>query len=163
MCISMSYLQRTLTVIQWWVFFCPCCRQPNREGVLELSMGGVFYCLGVVFFKSDGLVPFAHAIWHIFVVIGAAIHYYAIWKYLYATGSSHMRSSRWRTRDHQQASCSTAWAVTHTLSVFNVFRFYWPVILCLRKISHTVPAHMLPLTFKPQCCALLRKIYFCIF
>ncbi|XP_053084504.1 monocyte to macrophage differentiation factor 2a isoform X2 [Pangasianodon hypophthalmus] len=67
---------------------------PNREGVMELSMGGVFYCLGVVFFKSDGLVPFAHAIWHIFVAIGAAIHYYAIWRYLYATGSSHMRSSR---------------------------------------------------------------------
>ncbi|KAK3532481.1 hypothetical protein QTP86_018551 [Hemibagrus guttatus] len=64
---------------------------PNREGVLELSMGGVFYCLGVVFFKSDGLVPFAHAIWHVFVAVGAAIHYYAIWKYLYATGSSHMR------------------------------------------------------------------------
>ncbi|XP_046690691.1 monocyte to macrophage differentiation factor 2a isoform X1 [Silurus meridionalis] len=67
---------------------------PNREGVLELSMGGVFYCLGVVFFKSDGLVPFAHAIWHIFVAIGAAIHYYAIWRYLYATGSSHVKSSR---------------------------------------------------------------------
>ncbi|XP_060799044.1 monocyte to macrophage differentiation factor 2a isoform X3 [Neoarius graeffei] len=67
---------------------------PNREGVLELSMGGVFYCLGVVFFKSDGLVPFAHAIWHVFVAIGAAIHYYAIWRYLYATGSSHTRNSR---------------------------------------------------------------------
>ncbi|XP_076865309.1 monocyte to macrophage differentiation factor 2a isoform X1 [Brachyhypopomus gauderio] len=65
---------------------------PNREGMLELSMGGVFYCVGVVFFKSDGLIPFAHAIWHVFVTAGAGVHYYATWRYLYATGSSHMMS-----------------------------------------------------------------------
>ncbi|XP_059414761.1 monocyte to macrophage differentiation factor 2-like isoform X4 [Carassius carassius] len=53
---------------------------PNREGILELSVGGVFYCLGIVFFKSDGLIPFAHAIWHVFVAVGAGIHYYAIWR-----------------------------------------------------------------------------------
>ncbi|KAK1805194.1 hypothetical protein P4O66_019549 [Electrophorus voltai] len=68
---------------------------PNREGVLELTMGGIFYCLGVVFFKSDGLIPFAHAIWHVFVTVGAGIHYYAIWRYLYATESSHMKLSRY--------------------------------------------------------------------
>lgn len=78
---QMTYLNKTVWL--YYVF-----TQPDREGVLELSMGGVFYCLGVVFFKSDGLIPFAHAIWHVFVAIGAAIHYYAIWKYLYATGSS---------------------------------------------------------------------------
>ncbi|XP_028843040.1 monocyte to macrophage differentiation factor 2a isoform X2 [Denticeps clupeoides] len=60
----------------------------DRNGVLELSVGGFFYCLGIVFFKSDGLVPFAHAIWHIFVAVGAGIHYYTIWKYLYSTESS---------------------------------------------------------------------------
>ncbi|CAL8266994.1 unnamed protein product [Gadus morhua 'NCC'] len=45
---------------------------------------GVFYVVGVVFFKSDGLVPFAHAIWHLFVALGAGVHYYAIWRHLYA-------------------------------------------------------------------------------
>ncbi|XP_056608111.1 monocyte to macrophage differentiation factor 2a [Triplophysa dalaica] len=67
---------------------------PNREGVLELSVGGVFYCLGIVFFKSDGLIPFAHAIWHVFVAVGAGIQYYAIWRYLYVTGSSQIKISR---------------------------------------------------------------------
>ncbi|KAG8523804.1 Monocyte to macrophage differentiation factor 2 [Galemys pyrenaicus] len=56
---------------------------PNTEGVWELMTGGVFYCMGMVFFKSDGRVPFAHAIWHLFVAFGAGTHYYAIWRYLY--------------------------------------------------------------------------------
>uniref|UniRef100_G1TFB7 Monocyte to macrophage differentiation associated 2 n=1 Tax=Oryctolagus cuniculus TaxID=9986 RepID=G1TFB7_RABIT len=52
---------------------------PNTEGIWELMTGGVFYCLGMVFFKSDGRIPFAHAIWHLFVALGAGTHYYAIW------------------------------------------------------------------------------------
>ncbi|XP_039534085.1 monocyte to macrophage differentiation factor isoform X5 [Pimephales promelas] len=55
----------------------------NTDGLYELAFGGFVYCLGVVFFKSDGVIPFAHAIWHVFVALAAAIHYYAIWKYLY--------------------------------------------------------------------------------
>ncbi|KAL0198786.1 hypothetical protein M9458_007326, partial [Cirrhinus mrigala] len=54
----------------------------NTDGLYELAFGGLVYCLGVVFFKSDGVIPFAHAIWHVFVALAAAIHYYAIWKYL---------------------------------------------------------------------------------
>lgn len=117
-------LDYTLTVIQWQTFsLCFCC-QPNREGVLELSMGGIFYCLGVVFFKSDGMVPFAHAIWHVFVVVGAAIHYYAIWRYLYATGSSHVRSSRWHTELLMNVTDPTWRWLSHDPGVLIVFRIY---------------------------------------
>ncbi|NWY73034.1 PAQRA factor, partial [Erithacus rubecula] len=66
---------------------------PNRDGLLELVLGGFFYCLGMVFFKSDGRIPFAHAIWHLFVAIGAGIHYYAIWRYLYRPGELHSTPS----------------------------------------------------------------------
>ncbi|NXY01677.1 PAQRA factor, partial [Pteruthius melanotis] len=67
---------------------------PNRDGLPELVAGGFFYCLGMVFFKSDGRIPFAHAIWHLFVAIGAGIHYYAIWRYLYRPGALDTKTSR---------------------------------------------------------------------
>nr|XP_031327193.1 monocyte to macrophage differentiation factor 2 isoform X1 [Camelus dromedarius] len=67
---------------------------PNTEGIWELLTGGVFYCLGMVFFKSDGRIPFAHAIWHLFVAFGAGTHYYAIWRYLYLPSTLQAKVSK---------------------------------------------------------------------
>ncbi|XP_048408688.1 monocyte to macrophage differentiation factor 2a isoform X2 [Stegostoma tigrinum] len=67
---------------------------PNTAGLSELLVGGFFYCLGMLFFKSDGRIPFAHAIWHLFVAIGAGVHYYAIWRYLYRPAMLEMRTSK---------------------------------------------------------------------
>ncbi|KAH8273444.1 hypothetical protein KR018_001583, partial [Drosophila ironensis] len=57
------------------------------HGMLQLKYGGAFYILGIVFFKADGLIPMAHAIWHLFVVLAASCHYYAILVNLYPSGT----------------------------------------------------------------------------
>jgi len=56
--------------------------EADFEGKWELKVGGACYMVGVIFFKCDGVVPLAHAIWHIHVAIGASFHYYAVLTYL---------------------------------------------------------------------------------
>ncbi|KAJ8682294.1 hypothetical protein QAD02_018086 [Eretmocerus hayati] len=58
------------------------------NNIPELKLGGLAYLLGIVFFKSDGRIPCAHAIWHLFVVAGAGFHYHAIRQYLYPDADS---------------------------------------------------------------------------
>lgn len=50
----------------------------------ELKIGGLLYLVGVFFFKADGKLSCAHAIWHLFVVLAASVHYFAILKHLYS-------------------------------------------------------------------------------
>ena len=46
------------------------------------AIGGSLYIVGSVFFHLDGVVPFAHAIWHCFVTAAAYTHYRAVATYL---------------------------------------------------------------------------------
>lgn len=59
----------------------------NFPGISELKLSGALYLIGVGFYRSDGIVPFAHAIWHICVILGAAIHYLAVLNHFYSTGN----------------------------------------------------------------------------
>ncbi|KAL3875795.1 hypothetical protein ACJMK2_033711 [Sinanodonta woodiana] len=63
----------------------------DPSGVFELALGGMTYITGVIFFKCDGIIPFAHAIWHCFVIMGAMFHFYAINTYL--IGAKEVESS----------------------------------------------------------------------
>lgn len=57
--------------------------QYNYYKIAELKLGGLIYVIGIAFFKSDGRIPFAHAIWHLFVAAAAGFHYYAILSHVF--------------------------------------------------------------------------------
>ncbi len=44
--------------------------------------GGVLYTVGVLFLMNDRKFPYLHAAWHLFVMLAAAFHYYAILRYV---------------------------------------------------------------------------------
>jgi hemolysin III len=52
------------------------------EGFLWVAAGGVVYTLGTVFYIYDEKFKHWHGIWHMFVLAGAGVHYYAIFKYV---------------------------------------------------------------------------------
>ncbi|KAF7638775.1 hypothetical protein Mgra_00001855 [Meloidogyne graminicola] len=54
----------------------------DTAGLLPLAAGGGLYIFGLIFYYSEGYLPFSHAIWHLFVNSGAFVHYKAMTQYL---------------------------------------------------------------------------------
>ena len=50
-------------------------------GVALLTVGGMAYTIGVVFFMLDSKLRYAHFVWHLFVVAGTACHFFAVLHY----------------------------------------------------------------------------------
>lgn len=50
-------------------------------GLSLLAAGGLAYTVGVIFYKWRRL-PYSHAIWHGFVLLGGGLHYFAVLFYL---------------------------------------------------------------------------------
>ncbi|MGQ9425761.1 PAQR family membrane homeostasis protein TrhA [Gilvimarinus sp. F26214L] len=50
------------------------------QGLIWLTVGGVAYTVGIVFYVMDGLqfLKHSHGIWHIFVLVGSVSHFISI-------------------------------------------------------------------------------------
>ena len=71
----------------WFVVFAarPLLDAIGWRGVAWLGAGGLAYTLGIIFFALDRLRYF-HAAWHIFVLAGSVVHYFAILFYVVRPG-----------------------------------------------------------------------------
>ncbi len=54
-------------------------------GLWLMLGGGVAYTLGVPFYLWKRL-PFNHALWHVFVLLGSVLHFFAVWLYVLPSG-----------------------------------------------------------------------------
>ncbi len=63
------------------VAFYPLSENMALNGILLMVAGGLAYTFGVIFFLWESL-PLNHVIWHIFVILGSALHYFAIFHYV---------------------------------------------------------------------------------
>lgn len=50
----------------------------SAESILFLVLGGLAYSVGVIFYLWRSL-PYSHGIWHLFVLAGSVLHFFAIY------------------------------------------------------------------------------------
>ncbi len=58
----------------------PLVEQVPVHGLLLLLAGGVAYTVGIVFYALKWM-PYAHLIWHLFVLTGTVFHFFAVMRY----------------------------------------------------------------------------------
>lgn len=70
----------TYVLMGWMVIFAiePLLQNFQKEGLLLLLAGGIFYSIGAVLFALPK-IPYNHAIFHVFVLLGSLAHFFAIY------------------------------------------------------------------------------------
>ncbi|MDG6773875.1 hemolysin III family protein [Thiomicrorhabdus sp. ZW0627] len=74
----------TLYLLMGWVIVVaihPLLNSLPLAGLLWLLAGGLLYTIGIIFYATDGKLPFGHLIWHLFVLGGSVSHYFAVYWY----------------------------------------------------------------------------------
>ncbi|NQU47346.1 MAG: hemolysin III family protein [Planctomycetes bacterium] len=83
----MGALRVVLYLAMGWVVVIaakPLIANLDPGGLTLLALGGLCYTGGVVFYASKRL-PYAHAIWHLFVLAGTILHFFAVLLYVIPT------------------------------------------------------------------------------
>jgi hemolysin III len=76
-----DFLSTVLYVAMGWIVLIainPVMAALPSDGLIMLLIGGLAYTFGVVFYLLDTRLPFFHAIWHLFVLAGSVLHYFAV-------------------------------------------------------------------------------------
>jgi hemolysin III len=81
---SMEKVRLVLYIAMGWVVVLalkPMLTSVPAGGLMLLLLGGISYT-GGVWFYSHRSMPFAHAIWHGFVLLGSILHFFSILFYV---------------------------------------------------------------------------------
>ncbi len=76
-----DFLSTVLYVAMGWLVLIaikPVMAALPSEGLMMILVGGLAYTFGVVFYLLDRRIPYFHAVWHLFVLAGSALHYFAV-------------------------------------------------------------------------------------
>ncbi len=72
-----------LFLIMGWVAvvaIVPIVKHVPLHGLLWIVAGGIAYTLGTIFYAIDR-IPYFHAVWHLFVLLGTSLHFVAVMNY----------------------------------------------------------------------------------
>ena len=77
-------LSTTLYLLMGWVVLIavrPLWLLMPHAGFFWIILGGLAYSAGVIFYAIDYRMRYSHFIWHLFVLVGTVLHYFAIFWY----------------------------------------------------------------------------------
>jgi hemolysin III len=75
-----GFLSTTVYLLMGWLVVIaarPVLSNVPASGLIWLVAGGLCYTAGVIFYASKR-IPYAHVIWHVFVLAGSTCHYFAV-------------------------------------------------------------------------------------
>jgi hemolysin III len=78
---SAPWLSTSLYLLMGWLVLMaalPVVQHVSSDVMNLLLLGGAAYTVGVIFFALDAKVKYAHTVWHVFVAIGTACHFFAV-------------------------------------------------------------------------------------
>lgn len=53
----------------------------HQNGIVLLVSGGIIYTVGAIFYVWKK-IPYHHVIWHLFVIVGSCLHFFAVFLYV---------------------------------------------------------------------------------
>lgn len=78
------FLSTVFYIVMGWLIVLvwkPLTAAMATNGIVLLVSGGLAYTIGAIFFLWRSL-PYHHVIWHLFVIAGSALHFFAIFYYV---------------------------------------------------------------------------------
>jgi len=79
-----NLISTIMYVFMGWMiifFISPLMDSLSAEGLIWLAVGGMFYTIGAVLY-SIKKIPFNHAIFHVFVLLGSGAHFVSVYFYV---------------------------------------------------------------------------------
>ena len=77
-------IETAVYILMGWVIVIGCVplfRAVPIQSIIPLVIGGLFYTLGTIWYRRKNM-KHSHAVWHIFVILGALFHWYSIWNFI---------------------------------------------------------------------------------
>lgn len=80
-----SNMRSLLALVTGWLgaFSVRIMTERMQEGALHsVFWGGIAYSFGIVFYMLGKKIPMMHVIWHVAVMLGGGLHFFALWRYV---------------------------------------------------------------------------------
>jgi len=77
-------LSTIMYVVMGWVMIFaikPLIENLSKEGLIWLALGGIFYTVGAIYYSRNKM-PYNHAVFHVFVLLGSFCHFVSIFFYV---------------------------------------------------------------------------------